>query len=111
MLIGYGALYLVVLMVRIGSASGTSDSSGSVASIGHVVSRAPSDSLKLFGEGLVNTRPLLAAPTDRLCPVPITPTHTGVPPPSAGIPPSGGVPPPEPPQLHNRQMATATAGR
>src|SRR6476469_1066018 len=88
MLIGYGALKVVVLMVRIGSASGTSDSRGSPASIGQVVSRSPSESLKLLGAGDVNTSPLLAAPTDRLWPVPMTPTHfTPAPPVMPSLPP------------------------
>src|SRR3954464_3527693 len=76
MLIGYGALKVVVLIGRIGSASGASESSGSIASIGQSIARAPSDSLTLLADGVVNTRPLLAAPTDRLCPVPMTPSHT-----------------------------------
>src|SRR4051794_26395972 len=93
MLIGYGALKVVVLIGRIGSASGASASAGSVASIGQSIARAPSDSLRLLAEAVVNTRPLLAAPTDRLCPVPMTPSHT------APAPPSGGPPFPPPPQL------------
>ena len=72
MLLGYGWLKPVVSSGRIGSASGASDSSGSAASIGQVIPRAPSDSLRLFGDGDVKMRPLLAAPTDRLCPVPTT---------------------------------------
>src|ERR1044071_2419107 len=87
MLIGYGALKVVVLMVRIGSASGSSDSRGSPASIGQVVSRSPSESLKLRGAGDVNTRPLLAAPTDRLWPVPMTPIHCVPAPPLPSFPP------------------------
>src|SRR3954447_8504582 len=97
MLIGYAALYVVVLIWRIGSASGTTDSSGSVTSIGQSIARAPSDSLTLFGEGIVNTRPLLAAPTDRLWPVPMMPTHRA-PAPLSGGPPSL-LPFPPPPQL------------
>src|SRR4029079_12330416 len=97
MLIGYGALNVVVLMVRIGSARCTTDSSGSVASIGHVVSRAPSDSFRPFGAGVVNTSPLLAAPPERLCPLPMTPNQMPLQLPSFG-PPSGLLLPP-PPQL------------
>src|SRR3954454_14456819 len=97
MLIGYAALYVVVLIWRIGSASGTTDSSGSVTSIGQSIARAPSDSLTSFGDGIVNTSPLLAAPTDRLWPVPITPTHRAARPLSGGPPSLLPVPPP--PQL------------
>src|SRR4051795_6195013 len=97
MLIGYGALKVVVLIGRIGSANGARDSLGSVASIGQDIARAPSDSLRLLADGVVNTRPLLAAPTDRLCPVPMTPSNT-----PPGRPPSGPLFPPPP------QLATAS---
>ena len=90
-------------MVRIGSTSGTTDSAGSSAPIGHAVSSAPSDSFKLFGDGVVNTRPLLAAPTERLWPVPMTPTQSAPSPPS-GRPPS---PPFPPPQLATRRAPVA----
>src|SRR5689334_18599831 len=93
MLFGYGLL-LPVSIRRIGPASGASDSSGASASIGQLVPRAPSDSFRLRPAGDVNTRPLLAAPTDRLCPVPTTPSHSGATPPS----PFSGRPPPPPPQ-------------
>jgi hypothetical protein len=79
MLFGYGLL-LPVSIGRIGSASGASDSSGSVASIGQLVARAPSESFRLVVDGVVYTRPLLAAPTDRLWPVPMTPSQSSAPP-------------------------------
>src|SRR4051794_7604939 len=110
MLIGYAALYVVVLIWRIGSASGTTDSSGSVTSIGQSIARAPSDSLTSFGDGIVNGSPLLAAPTDRLWPVPI-------PPPPRAAKPRWGAPPalrpvPPPPQLASASTpAVNTLGR
>src|SRR3954464_1138084 len=98
MLIGYGALKVVVLIGRIGSARGGSDSPGSVALIGQSTARAPSDSLRLLADGVVNTRPLLAAPTDRLWPVPMTPSHTA--PPGPLLPP--------PPQLASASTPAVT---
>src|SRR4051794_30085337 len=92
MLFGYGWLNPVVSSGRIGSASGDSDSSGSAASIGQVMPRAPSASFRLLAEGAVNTSPLLAAPTDRLCPVPMTPPHVG----GAPASPASGFDPPPP---------------
>src|SRR5438477_3905396 len=84
-------------MGRIGSSSGVSDSSGSAGSIGQLIPRAPSDSFRLLADGAVKTRPLLAAPTDRLWPVPTTPSQSGGAPPSI-MPPSPGFLPPPPPQ-------------
>src|SRR5262245_16431220 len=104
MLFGYGLL-LPVSSGRIGSTSGVSASFGSAASIGQLVARAPSDSLKLVGDGVVNTKPLLAAPTDRLWPVPMTPSQTGLTPPS---PP--GPPPPQPIPTTASTRAAARVG-
>src|SRR4029079_11710660 len=101
MLIGYGALNVVVLIGRIGSASGTTDSSGSAGSIGQSITCDPSDSFTLCADGVVNTRPLLAAPTDRLCPVPMTPIHRPPAPPSALVLP--------PPQLASARSPTVSS--
>src|SRR5262245_28776702 len=103
MLFGYGRL-LPVSIGRIGSASGTSDSAESLASIGQLIPRAPSDNFRLFADGDVNVRPLLAAPTDRLWPVPTTPSHNGaIPPPSSCEP----FPPPPPQPIAAPASATA----
>src|SRR5262249_54000452 len=88
------------------SVSGVSDSSGSFASIGQLIPFAPSDSFKLFAEGDVKTMPLLAAPTDRLWPVPTTPSQRGSPPPSTWPPSPLLVPPPPQP---NTPAASAAA--
>src|SRR6476646_8148270 len=101
MLFGYGLL-LPVSSGRIGSASGASDSSGSAGSIGQLVPRAPSDNFTLLADGDVKTKPLLAAPTDKLWPVPITPSQIGATPPSL-------LPWPPPPPQPIEPMAAAAA--